>query len=116
MVFFSGMVAVSRRDIKKHQYRMLVASGLHVVALVIVWGLSYRDPSLYSGPFQGAYSLLFQMHIGLGLASLGLGGVTLWAVNEHAWELHRRTGMFTFFSASVCSVVSVIMLWMILAQ
>lgn len=112
-VLLSGMVAISRRNVKKHQFRMLTGFVLFTVSLLIFWSHFYGNATPYEGNFPEAFGLLFWIHLGLGVAGVVLGGLTLWSVAENVWELHRRTGMFTVFSASVSSVLALIMILMI---
>lgn len=113
LMLLGGLISISRRNIKRHQFCMLTGFGFLAVSLLFFWCVSYSYQPFYAGAFREAFRLLFWIQSGLGLASLALGSVTLWAVMENVWELHRRTGMFTFFSGVVTSIVTLVMICMI---
>ena len=109
----AGMVSISQRDVKQHQFRMLSGYGSLSVSLIFLWSHFFESGSLYHGSWIEAFSLLFWLQTGLGMTSLFLAGITLWAVYENAWELHRRTGMFAYLGGTITALTTVGMLLMI---
>lgn len=113
-ILLTGMVSISNRDIKNHQFRMLSGYGFLLISLLFLWFYALGTEELYPGEWIEAFRLLTWLQAGIGLSSLFLAGVTLWAVYENAWELHRRTGMFAYLGGTVTSVATVGMLIMII--
>ena len=113
-ILLTGMVSISNRDVKNHQFRMLSGYGALAISLCFLWVYALNTEQLYSGQWIEAFRLLAWLQIGIGFSSLVLASMTLWAVYEHAWELHRRTGMFAYLGGTVTSAATVLMLIMIL--
>jgi len=71
---------------------MLTGYGSLSVSLVFLWVRFFDSGMLYQGSWIG---------------------ITLWAVYENAWELHRRTGMFAYLGGTVTALATLGMLLMI---
>lgn len=97
----AGLIAIESRQIKDHQFRMLmgtIALGVIVCFYTINLIVPLRD---YTGLYRGAYTLSYWLTLGLGVSGLLLSILAIWAMLETAWDLHRRAGMFGMLSGTV---------------
>lgn len=109
-----GLIAIEDRDVKNHQFRMILGTislGLLVLLYVL---LSWFSVLRYAGFYQGAYWLLWWVTVGVGLSGMILTWLAIWAMLERAWDLHRRAGMFGFVSGTVSGCTALLSTMMIL--
>ncbi|MFB6355900.1 MAG: hypothetical protein ABEJ65_05230 [bacterium] len=116
VVWILGIQSIESNDVKSHQFRMLTGYGILIFILLLYWGIEIGLGVHYKGYYREAFRLTSWIQRGLGSASLVLGGLALWGMNEGAWQLHRRAGMFTLLSGSVSALSSSVLSIMILTS
>ncbi|MFB6347010.1 MAG: DUF420 domain-containing protein [bacterium] len=109
-----GLVAIERRDVKSHQFRMLVGTTTLVFLVFLFLVFSWTSLLEYQGFYRGAYWLLWWLTVGLGSSGVVLTWLAIWAMLERTWDLHRRAGMFGFMSGTVSGLTALLSTIMIL--
>lgn len=111
--WFTGLLAIYRRDVKNHQFRMLAGLGLLFIGFILLTSLRFKYTPLYEGVFVGAFDLVWWLNRGLSISSMLLASLAIWAMLENVWDLHKRAGMFAFVSGMVAQGMGLSMILMI---